>query len=128
MVLVRKAIVAALFGAIAAAAEGPLAAQAQDYPSRLIRIVVPFPPGGNPDLAARLVANQMSIDFGQSVIIENKPGANGGIGAKQVARSEPDGYTLLVANLGILGINPVVRAHLIYDTKKEFVPISRLAI
>jgi tripartite-type tricarboxylate transporter receptor subunit TctC len=106
----------------------PIVARAQDYPTRLIKIIVPFPPGGNPDLAARLVSNRMAIDFGQSVIVENKPGANGGIGASTVAKAEPDGYTLLVANLGILGINPGVREHLPYNTSKDFVPVSRLAI
>ena len=128
MASLRKTIMIALAGVIATATAGSFVAHAQDYPSRLIRIIVPFPPGGNPDLAARLVANQMAIDFGQSVIIENKPGANGGIGAKTVARADPDGYTLLVANLGILGINPVVRENLMYDTAKDFLPISRLAI
>jgi len=124
----RNAVLSVLVGALAIAAAAPALAQAQDYPTRLIKIIVPFPPGGNPDLAARLVANRMSIDFGQTVIIENKPGANGGIGASTVAKSAPDGYTLLVANLGILGINPVVREHLSYNIAKEFVPVSRLAI
>ena len=124
----RKAVLSALIGALVVAAAAPAVAQGQNYPSRLIKIIVPFPPGGNPDLAARLVANRMSIDFNQTVIIENKPGANGGIGASVVAKAEPDGYTLLVANLGILGVNPVVREHLPYDTSKDFVPVSRLAI
>jgi len=128
MTLSCKAILPVLFGAVLAATALPLVAQAQDYPTRLIKIIVPFPPGGNPDLAARLVANRMAIDFGQSVIVENKPGANGSIGASAVAKAEPDGYTLLVANLGVLGINPVVREGLPYDTSKDFAPISRLAI
>jgi len=128
MASTRNAILSALASALVIAAAAQGVAQAQDYPTRLIKIVVPFPPGGNPDLAARLVANRMAIDFGQTVIIENKPGANGGIGASAVAKSAPDGYTLLVANLGILGINPVVREHLSYDIAKDFVPVSRLAI
>jgi tripartite-type tricarboxylate transporter receptor subunit TctC len=128
MTLSRNTILAALVGAFAVTAAAPALAQADSYPTRLIKIVVPFPPGGNPDLAARLVANRMAIDFGQSVIIENKPGANGGIGASAVAKSDPDGYTLLVANLGILGINPVVREHLSYNIAKDFVPVGRMAI
>ena len=128
MKLSRKAVLSALISALIVAAAAPAVAQGQNYPSRLIKIIVPFPPGGNPDLAARLVANRMSIDFNQTVIIENKPGANGGIGASVVAKADPDGYTLLVANLGILGVNPVVREHLPYDTSKDFVPVSRLAI
>ena len=123
----RKAILSALIPALVMAM-APAVAQAQSYPTRLIKIVVPFPPGGNPDLAARLVANRMAIDFGQSVIIENKPGANGAIGATAVAKAAPDGYTLLVANLGILGVNPVVREHLSYSVAKDFVPISRMAV
>jgi tripartite-type tricarboxylate transporter receptor subunit TctC len=101
---------------------------AQDYPSRLIKIIVPFPAGGNPDLAARLVAHRMAIDFGQPVIVENRSGANGGIGASMVAKAGPDGYTLLAANLGILGINPGVYERLSYDPAKDFIPISRVAI
>jgi tripartite-type tricarboxylate transporter receptor subunit TctC len=128
MTSLRKVVLSALAGALVVAAAAPALAQPKDYPARLIKIIVPFPPGGNPDLAARLVANRMSIDFGQTVIIENKPGANGGIGASAVAKSEPDGYTLLVANLGILGLNPVVRAHLPYNVSKDFVPVSRMAI
>lgn len=127
MTLSRTTILAALIGALAVTSAAPALAQT-DYPNRLIKIIVPFPPGGNPDLAARLVANRMAIDFGQSVIIENKPGANGAIGASAVAKSDPDGYTLLVANLGILGINPVVREHLSYNIQKDFVPVSRMAI
>ena len=125
MALWRKAFLNVLIGALFIAA--PAVAQTQDYPNRLIKIIVPFPPGGNPDLAARLVANRMAIDFGQSVIVENRPGANGGIGARAVATAPPDGYTLLVANLGILGINPAVRANLSYDSFKDFSPVSRIA-
>jgi len=123
----RKEVLFALIPALVIAM-APAITQAQSYPTRLIKIVVPFPPGGNPDLAARLVANRMAIDFGQSVIIENKPGANGAIGATAVAKAAPDGYTLLVANLGILGVNPVVREHLSYNIAKDFVPVSRMAV
>ena len=120
-------LLAATFAALMSIAV-VLPAGAQDYPSRVVKIIVPFPPGGNPDLAARLVAQRMSVDFGQSVIVENKPGANGSIGASDVAKARPDGYTLLVANLGILGINPGVYEKLPYDVKRDFVPIGRLAI
>ncbi len=123
-----KTLILALVGALVSAPLPLAGAAAQDYPSRLIKIVVPFPPGGNPDLSARLVAHRMSIDFGQTVIVENKPGANGAIGASTVAKAEPDGYTLLVANLGILGINPGVYEKLAYDVGKDFVPVSRLSI
>lgn len=102
--------------------------QAQDYPSRTIKIIVPFPPGGNPDIATRIVAEQLSKSLGQPVIVENRPGANGGIGASAVAKSPADGYTLLGANLGILGINPAVYQKLLYDPAKEFVPVSRFVV
>lgn len=103
-------------------------AAARDYPSRPIRIVVPFPPGGNPDLAARLVGHRMSVDFGQPVVIDNRPGANGGIGTAMAAKAEADGYTLLVANLGVLGINPGIYEKLSYDPGRDFVPVSRVAM
>ncbi len=101
---------------------------AQSYPSRAIKIIVPFPPGGNPDIATRIVAEQLSKSLSQPVIVENRPGANGGIGTQAVAKSSPDGYTLLGANLGILGINPAVYNKLLYDPAKELVPISRFVI
>jgi len=100
----------------------------QDYPSRLIKIIVPFPPGGNPDLAARLVAERMSAAFRQPVIIENRAGANGALGASAVAKAEPDGYTLLVTSLGVLAINPAIYDQLSYNPKTDFAPVGRLAI
>ncbi len=121
-------IFAVLVGALLLAPVAFGSVHAEEYPSRTIKIIVPFPPGGNPDLAARLVAQHMAVQFGQSVIIENKTGANGSIGATTVAKADPDGYTLLVANLGILGINPGVRENLSYNVSKDFVPINRLAI
>jgi hypothetical protein len=99
-----------------------------DYPSRLIKIIVPFPPGGNPDLAARLVAERMSATFHQPVIIENRAGANGALGASAVAKAEPDGYTLLVTSLGVLAINPAIYDQLSYKPRTDFVPVGRLAI
>jgi tripartite-type tricarboxylate transporter receptor subunit TctC len=104
------------------------AQSAQDYPSRLIKIIVPFPPGGNPDLAARLVAERMSAAFRQPVIIENRAGANGALGASAVAKAEPDGYTLLVTSLGVLAINPAIYDQLSYNPRTDFAPVSRLAI
>ena len=74
----------------------PNASRAQDYPNRPIRVIVGFPPGGGTDVTARLIAQEMSKSLGQSVVIENKPGAAGSLGAAEAARSTPDGYTLLV--------------------------------
>src|SRR5215510_7187596 len=116
-----------LVGALAFASLWIDGANAQDYPSRLIKIIVPFPPGGNPDLAARLVAERMSAAFRQPVIIENRPGANGALGASAVAKAEPDGYTLLVTSLGVLAINPAIYDQLPYNPRVDFAPVGRLA-
>ena len=117
-----------LVGALAFAPLWIDGANAQDYPSRLIKIIVPFPPGGNPDLAARLVAERMSAAFRQPVIIENRPGANGALGASAVAKAARDGYTLLVTSLGVLAINPAIYDQLPYNPKTDFAQVSRLAI
>lgn len=126
MPAIARTIVALIaLAALIVAAEN---ATAQTYPTRAIKIIVPFPPGGNPDIATRIVAEQLSKSLGQPVVVENRQGANGGIGTQSVAKSPPDGYTLLGANLGILGINPAVYDKLLYDPAKDLVPISRFVI
>ena len=100
------------------------ASYAQDYPIKALRIVVPFPPGGSTDLAARIVGEKLSAITKQTVLIENKAGANGGIGAEIVARAAPDGYTILLGNLGIMAINPAIYERLSYDPRKQFVPVA----
>jgi tripartite-type tricarboxylate transporter receptor subunit TctC len=107
--------------ALCAAAAG---AWAQTYPAKPIRIVVGFPPGGGNDIVARLVGAKMQEAWGQAVVIDNKPGANSIIAAEFVARSAPDGYTLLVNATGGMSVNPVLYAKLPYDSLKDFVPIS----
>jgi tripartite-type tricarboxylate transporter receptor subunit TctC len=97
-----------------------LSAAAQDFPSRPIKLVVAFPPGGGADLTARTVAQKMSESMGQPVVVENKPGANGMLGAEAVARAAPDGYTLLLIDRGALGINPSMYAKMPYDPRKDF--------
>jgi tripartite-type tricarboxylate transporter receptor subunit TctC len=97
---------------------------AQAYPSKPIRIVVGFPPGGGNDIIARLVGAKMQENWGQSVVIDNKPGANSIIAAEFVAKSAPDGYTLLVNATGGMSVNPVLYSKLPYDSLKDFVPIS----
>jgi tripartite-type tricarboxylate transporter receptor subunit TctC len=101
-------------------------AAAQDFPSRTIRIVVAFPPGGPTDFVARLMADKMKASLGQNIIIENKPGANAAIGAEFVARSDPDGYTLFFTTSGAVAINPHMRPDLPYDPVRDFAPVSRL--
>jgi tripartite-type tricarboxylate transporter receptor subunit TctC len=100
------------------------AARAQDYPSRTVKIVVAFPAGGPTDFVARVLADKLKGALGQSVIIENKPGANAAIGAESVAKSDPDGYTLFFTTAGAVVINPHMRANLPYDPLKDFAPIT----
>jgi tripartite-type tricarboxylate transporter receptor subunit TctC len=94
------------------------------YPDRPIHLVVPFAPGGNADIVGRVVGEQMSRAIGQPVVIDNRGGAGGGIGAEAVARATPDGYTLLVASNGPLTVNPFVQAKLGYDPLKDFAPVA----
>src|SRR5450756_197548 len=97
---------------------------AQTYPSRPIRLVVGFPPGGGNDIVARLVGAKMQEAWGQPVVIDNKPGANSIIAAEFVAKSAPDGYTLLVNATGGMSVNPVLYSKLPYDPLRDFVSIS----
>jgi len=101
-------------------------AQANTYPNKSIRMIVPYPPGGPTDLTARVVAAEMSKTLGQSIIVDNKPGASGMIGAELVARAEPDGYTFL-ANASLHVINPHLYPEMRFDALKDFVPITQLA-
>ena len=94
------------------------------YPDRPIKVVVPFSPGGNADLVARVLGARMSQTLGQTLVIENRAGAGGGIGAEVVARAAPDGYTLLIGTNGPLTVNPVLQAKLRYDVFKDFSPIA----
>jgi tripartite-type tricarboxylate transporter receptor subunit TctC len=118
------------FGALAGAAIAALIsagpALAQDYPTRPIRLVVAFAPGGNTDFIARLLSEKVKTLLGQSIIIDNKPGANGAIGAENVARSEPDGYSLFLTTVGAVAINPAFRKDLRYDPVKDFAPVALL--
>jgi tripartite-type tricarboxylate transporter receptor subunit TctC len=103
-------------------------AQAQPYPTRSIKLVVPFAPGGAVDVPARLLAQRLSISLGQSVFIENKSGAGGTIGATAVAHAEPDGYTLLCGSSGSLAVSPALYGSAAdYDAQKSFAPIALLS-
>jgi tripartite-type tricarboxylate transporter receptor subunit TctC len=101
--------------------------RAGSYPERLIKLVVPFAAGGPVDVMARLVAQQLSTKFGQSVIVENRPGAGGTIASKLVASAEPDGYTLLFASAGSLAISPSLYKNLGYDPIAGFAPVALVA-
>ncbi|WP_170984773.1 tripartite tricarboxylate transporter substrate binding protein [Roseomonas sp. AR75] len=117
----RVALLAALLAPAAARAQG-----AGDYPNRPIRLVVPWPPGGPIDLASRPIAQHMQATLGQPVVIENRAGANGTIGAAHVAQAAPDGYTLLVASPGTVSIHPLARGPAGYDPLKLYAPVTQL--
>ena len=103
------------------------AAQAQNYPDRPIKLIAPFPAGGLVDVLARAVGDELSKSLGQPVIVENRPGAGGNIGADAVAKSAPDGYTLLMTSAGILTANEFLYAKMPFDTATAFVPVSNVA-
>jgi len=100
------------------------AAVAQTYPQRAVKVLIPFPPGGAPDLTARILATRLSERLGQPFVAENRVGAGGNIAAEAVAKSPPDGYTLFAGSDGPLVINPNVYAHVGFDTLHDFAPIS----
>src|SRR5712691_6403824 len=110
-----------------AAAFCAAAASAQPYPSKPIRLVVPFAPGGSSTIVARAFSAEMSKGLGQQFVVENKPGAGGNIAMEEVAKAEPDGYTLIIGHVGTLAMNPYMFANLPYDANKDFRPVSLFA-
>ena len=103
-------------------------AKGQAYPSKPIRLVVPFAPGGSSSLVARVMSAEMEKGLGKPFVIENKPGGGGNIAMQEVARADPDGYTLIIGHVGSLAMNPYMYAKLPYDVDRDFAPISLLAI
>jgi len=103
-------------------------ASAQAYPSKPIRFIVPFPPGGGTDLVGRLLAQRLSESVAQPVVVDNRPGAGGVIGAEIAARAPADGYTLVLGSPGPLTINPNLRAKMPYDTLRDFAPVTLATI
>jgi tripartite-type tricarboxylate transporter receptor subunit TctC len=99
-------------------------AWAQNFPSRPVRIVIAFPPGGPTDFVGRLVADKMTSLLGQRVFIDNKPGANGTLGGGDVAKSDPDGYSLFLTTAGAVTVSPHIMANMPFDTFRDFVPIA----
>lgn len=124
--MLRVALCLSAFLAAVAFASG--AALAQSYPSRAITIVVPFPPGGSVDIIARLIGEKLSQSLGQTVVVDNRSGATGMIGAAQVARSSPDGYTLLLGTTGPITMAPALTEAMAYDSAKDFAPIIQVGI
>ncbi len=115
--------------AILLAAAAPLAALASAppaYPDKPLRLIVPFPPGGGADTLARLIMARVAPALGQPIVVENRPGAGGNVGAESVARAEPDGYTLLYGTNGTHAINPHLYRELRFDPVKDLAPVSRM--
>jgi len=113
-------VAAAVLGAVVPAA-------AQDYPNRPITLVVPFAPGGSTTIVARLIGDRLAEALGQQIVIDNRPGAGGTVGTRQVARSAPDGYTIVLGYTGTLAIGPSLFPNVGYDVRKDFAPIGRIA-
>jgi len=122
----RNNLLSTLAFALAHGISGLPAAQAQTWPAKPVRIVVPFSPGGFADSSVRSIADRLGARLGQSVVVENRPGAGGNIGAELVAKSAPDGYTLLAGYDGTMVVNPHVYAKLGFDTLKDFAPVTKL--
>lgn len=121
-------IALAVFFCAALATLTPSLAAAQAFPSKPVKLVIPFPPGGSLDNVGRLIAQKLSEAWGQQVVIENKPGAGGNIGADAVAKSPPDGYTAVMGALSTHAVNPSLYRTMPYDAAKDFAPISNVAI
>src|SRR5215210_7950923 len=113
---------------IATACLGANTGAAQTYPTKSIRFIVPFAPGGGTDITARTIAQKLSEALGKPVVVDNRGGAGGVIGADIVAKSVPDGYTLLLGSPGPLTINPALQSKLPYDTLRDFAPVSLATI
>ena len=117
-----KTVIALLLALLAGSAA------AQDYPAKPVRIIVPYVAGGNADIWARTLAQKLTESFKQSFVVENKPGANGGIGTDYVAKSAPDGYTLLAVASGPIVVNPVLYAQVPYDPLRDLAPVAQCAV
>ena len=118
----------AIMASVALAAIGPSQALSQAYPTKPVRLVVPFPPGGSTDIVARIVAQKLGERIGQPLVVENRGGAGGTIGTDAVAKAAPDGYVLGFASTSTHAVAPAVYAKLPYDPIKDFAPISLVAV
>ena len=122
--MISRAFTKAALAALAALL-GALPGHAQDdYPNRPVKIIVPFAPGGSTDVVARILADKLGAEFKQNFIVDNRPGAGGNIGADAVAKSNADGYTLLMGTTGVLAINGHLYKTMSYDAERDFAPVS----
>jgi len=122
-----RAIVGLLAVITTVAALGTVSAGAQDYPTRPIRILVPYAPGGIADIAARIVGAKLTEAWGQQVAVENRPGGNGFIAMELTARAAPDGYTLVLCTVGDVAINPALFKEMPYNVERDFAPIASVS-
>lgn len=120
-----KKLLALVAAAVMAVAAAP--ASAQSWPSRPIKLVIPFPAGGATDIVGRTIAQKLSASLGQNVVVENRPGAGGTIGADQVAKAAPDGYTILISTSSTHSIGPLINPKIPYDPFKDFAPVAHVA-
>jgi tripartite-type tricarboxylate transporter receptor subunit TctC len=120
----RRRVFMGLVGGAVASALAPRRSAAQAYPTRPVTLVIPFPPGGGNDALGRMVADKMSKSLGQQIVVDNRGGAGGTIATRAVARSAPDGHTILLGYTGTLAINPSLYANPGYDPRKDFTPIG----
>lgn len=125
--LTRRAALALCLSATSLVALAPQAL-AQQFPDRPVTLVVPFAAGGSTDVVARIIAQKMSDDLGQQVVVENVAGAGGNIGADRVARADPDGYTILMGTVATHALNPLILKTKPYDPEKDFAPVSLLVV
>lgn len=125
MPLIRRSAILVCIAALATASA--VAQTAAEWPTKTLRIVVPYPPGGSSDIIARSISQSLSDALKQTVIVENKPGANGNLGADYVAKAEPDGYTMLLCDVGALAISPSVYTKLSFDPSKDLRGVTMLA-
>ena len=112
------------------AAAGALASTrvpAQGYPAKPVRLIIPFPPGGATDILGRVLAQKLTEQMGQSVVVENRPGAGGTIGSEMAAKAAPDGYTILLATVSTHSVGPALNPKLAYDVKRDFAPVIQMA-
>ena len=105
-----------------------VSAAAQDYPMRPVRLIVPYPPGGNVDITARIIGPSLGEALGQNIVVDNRSGGGGNVGATLVAKAAPDGYTLLMGSSGPLSVNPVITPSMPYDSVRDYAPVSKVHI
>jgi len=123
-----RRFISSVFVAVGCLFAVPARAPAQDFPNHPVHMIVAFAPGGATDFTARIIAEKMGALLGQPVVVENKPGANGAIGAEYVAKADADGYTLFFTTVGAVAINPAFRKDLPYDPLKDFAAIGKAAV